>query len=187
MTVQGPVKEQQPDGMSHRGRICGCGRRGLGKGAVKAERVCQLVFEVCRGCSEVFWRRGGGVLEARRRCFGGAAEVFWRRGGGVYVLHSWMGGVGCPRTALGAGSKELREARGPLMTPPRRCPHFGPAPPVGVVRLGGGRLSPRARTRFSTANRAPHNGGMSRRLNGPGPPAPVKVFWGRETGGAILR
>ena len=45
VTVQGPVKEQQPDGMSHRGENVGNSvRKGRGEGAAKQFLFCFVVY-----------------------------------------------------------------------------------------------------------------------------------------------
>ena len=60
------------------------------------------------------------------------------------ILQMWIGGgggLGCPPSPRwvgggGGGFKHLREVGGPLALPPRPCPHFGTAPPAGMVTVG---------------------------------------------------
>ena len=103
VTVQGPVKEQQPDGMSHRGDVA-CRPGGV---AIKAEVVCRLVPPGartgldCEECivyiADIDISRGGGGyvrwLRAERgtvvSVFSSAASAPWRpfRAGAGHASH----------------------------------------------------------------------------------------------------
>ena len=76
VTVQGPVKEQQPDGMSHRGAECWWRRALLGGGSGPAVGSPGL---------------GGGTGRRRRQPGGRASLPLWGAGRMHCVTHQQMG------------------------------------------------------------------------------------------------
>ena len=115
VTVQGPVKEQQPDGMSHRGGGGGRGGAVTGRPAISsaARTYTQRLFSVC-----VLWAKLSG-------------------GGGALNTTS-------PNPMPFPYPPHLSHSGLRLFAPPSVAPSLGPQPP-GLARGTGGALGPFAR------------------------------------------
>ena len=84
-TVQGPVKEQQPDGMSHRGRAAHRFAHAIDGASLRAAAPVVASGGGSQGRGVPAWGWGSGGIRRRAvPCFPAMVTLVWRGGGSSY-------------------------------------------------------------------------------------------------------